>query len=144
MNEEYTFAPPVSDGRKLVKGADGKWYYEHDEFNSQQSYYLDGGTTSGATATGYTMGTVATGKKFHLRSIVVTAQTATNIVLHNSSATGAAKIAVRAVSGGTEHMSHLDGFVFSTAIFCEFTSAATGVTVSLGGVLDPQQTPGGS
>jgi hypothetical protein len=138
-NEEYTFAPPVTDGRKLVKGADGKWYYEQDEFNSQQSYML-----AGSAATTITAGTVATGKKFHLRSIVCACTKKCTVKLHDASAAGAVKLAVRALTSGNVSITGLDGFVFTTAVFVEFTSAASGMVVSLGGVLDPQQTPGGA
>jgi len=143
---EYEFAPRTGFAKSLKRAADGKFYFDQNEFNSLKRLSLSTVTTGAVT-----MGTIATGKLFHLRTVVITNATGkkgTTVSFRNQSATGTIFLKLRVMSGTVKDGSRVenfnDGYVFDTAIFVQLSSAATGLHVSVGGVLDPQATAGGS
>lgn len=136
---EYEETPGMHDSRALKRGPDGKFYHETDEFQSEYSFYYSAATKASALA-----GTIPTGKKFHLRTanLINKEITAVAFTFKNSSATGSTIARLQVASNGTLNLSSLWGYVFETAIYIGLGTFATGTSVSMGGVLDPQEPAG--
>ena len=139
LGVEITPDPDINVGRKQLRAHDGKFYLEHDEFYSEISAFKSMGS-----ATSHIVYTVPTGKKFHLRSVVIYGGVKkTTLSFYSSSVTTSTrKLKIRMSSTGTALATYtatgLQGFCFTTYVKVAVSSVGTGTGVAIGGILDSQ------
>ena len=127
----FTSAPGLHDNRVLERASDGKFYYKFHELMSEFGGVYEPSQVSAALALD-----VPTGKKFHLRTLVIATLDGVNpleVTLRDVTSVGTKKL-VTSFDGTA--LTDLRGIVFSGDIYCAVSSALSGLAISFGGVLD--------
>lgn len=125
--------PALSYGARVKRTSDGTFKFEADEFHSEVAEAL-----SIATKAATTIYTVPTGKKLHLRNVMVAQKSIAHCNVYKFSDASGVAFAV-GVGSGVAYVptTGLKGITLTGAVTVTKTTAATGV-VTIGGILDPQ------
>jgi len=140
LGVEFTSDPDINISRKQLRAHNGLFYQEHDEFISEVSAFK-----SMVSLTSHTVYTVPTGKKFHLRSLVVSGGTKRNaMTFYSSSVTTTTKqfklwVGSQGKTMGMVTKTGLKGYCFTTKVIVVLgTSTSTGTGLAVGGILEAQ------
>lgn len=133
--------PPMMHVVQYEMGPDGKLYTKEHSRQMEASSYL-----SMATAGSAIIRAATTGKRFRVRTIVVCnalAGTDKTVRLTDGSGLTYTKIKLYVGSGANNSMVSLEniqGLYFSSGIYVQASSFSTGMSVFIGGEVEPKET----
>jgi len=126
-------SPEIIVVRQQERGHDGKFYFHP---NNEYSFYLSAATQASAV-----IGTLPTGKKFKLRTVIVSnlpAKRAT-VTLTNGSGLSFTKMQLVVGSSTSKELTDIKGLVFDDDPYLVLDTFATSIGIFLGGELDPDE-----
>lgn len=126
-------SPEIIVVRQQERGHDGKFYYSP---NNEYSFYL-----SAATDASSVIGTVPTGKKFKLRTVVAhnTSAGPVSVILTNGSGLSYTKMRFALGTAASKELTNIKGIVFDDDPYLQLDTFATALGIALGGELDPDE-----
>jgi hypothetical protein len=129
-------SPEIHVVRIQELGHDGKFYTREKTTQEEYSFYLSAATNGSQLA-----GTIPTGKKFRVRTIVANNQEITRVLftLTNGSGLTYTKAQIKVASSTSKELTNIQGLVFDDDIYMLLTTFATGTNIFIGGELDPDE-----
>jgi endoglucanase Acf2 len=126
-------SPEIIVVRQQERGHDGKFYFHP---NNEYSFYL-----SAATGASAVIGTLPTGKKFKLRTVVANNTSAgpVTVILTNGSGLSYTKMQFALGTAASKELTNIKGIVFDDDPYLQLNTFATGLGIALGGELDPDE-----
>lgn len=126
-------SPEIIVVRQQERGHDGKFYFHP---NNEYSFYL-----SAATDASSAVGTIPAGKKFKLRTVVVSNTSAgpVTVILTNGSGLSYTKMRFAIGTAASKELTNIKGIVFDDDPYLQLDTFATSLGIALGGELDPDE-----
>ncbi|MCK9598954.1 MAG: hypothetical protein M0R06_07945 [Sphaerochaeta sp.] len=126
-------SPEIIVVRQQERGHDGKFYFHP---NNEYGYYLSA-SSQGSTS----IGTLPTGKKFKLRTVIVNNSTAkpVTVTLTNGSGLTYTKAQFIVGTAASKELTDIKGLVFDDDPYLQLDTFATSIGIFLGGELDPDE-----